>query len=85
MDAVEPAALSAARTTRLEPGSPLVTAALDLLARHPADPAGRTCRRCGEAYPCSPGVHAAFLCRAAGLDPESIGLPAEAARWEPAL
>ena len=68
--------------TRLDPDSPLVDAALALLERHTADPADRTCRRCREAYPCSAGIHAAVVCRAAGLDPGSIGLPADASRWE---
>ena len=79
---VEPAPLSEPVAPRLAPESPLVTAAVALLSRHTADLADSTCRRCGEAYPCDSGVHAAVVCQAAGLDPESVGLPAEVAFWK---
>jgi hypothetical protein len=82
MDVIEPAPLTGPAAPRLNPDSSLVIAAFDLLARHTADQAESTCQYCGEGYPCPTGIHAALVCRAAGLDLESIGLPAEAFRWE---
>jgi hypothetical protein len=82
MDVIEPAPLTGPAAPRLDPESPLVTAAVALLGRHTVDEAERTCRSCGESYPCDSGVHAVFVCRAAGLDLASVGLPAEASRWE---
>jgi hypothetical protein len=66
MDVVEPAPLSGPEAPRLDPGSRLVTAAVDLLARHTAD-AG-TCRTCGAGFPCPPGIHASAVCQAAGIE-----------------
>jgi hypothetical protein len=82
MDVIEPAPLSGPQAPQLDPQSALVAAAEALLERHTAEETGSACRACGGAYPCEAGMHAALVCRAAGLAPESIGLPAEASRWE---
>src|SRR6266516_1759566 len=43
MDVIEPAPLTGPATPRLDPGSPLVTAAVALLSRHTNDPVDSTC------------------------------------------
>jgi hypothetical protein len=80
MDVITPAPLTGPLAPRLSPDSRLVAAATDLLGRHTAE-AG-TCQGCGDPYPCGAGVHAVAVCLAAGLTPEAVGLPPEAARWE---
>jgi hypothetical protein len=82
MDVIEPAPLTGLAMPQLDPESALVGAAVALLGRHTADETERTCRACGQPYPCDSGRHAVVVCRAAGLDLASVGLPAEASRWE---
>ena len=81
MDVVTPAPLTGPLAPRLRPDSHLVVAARDLLARHGTSTADGWCLRCDESYPCPPAIHAAQVCRAAGLDlPGEPAGPSEARR-----
>jgi hypothetical protein len=83
MNVVSPAPMSGPFAPRLSPDSPLVHAARDLVVRHGATaPREGHCLSCGRPYPCPSIVHAALVCGAAGLEPEAMGLPAEAATWD---
>jgi hypothetical protein len=80
---VSPAPMSGPSAPRLSPDSPLVIAARDLVVRHGATaPRGGHCLSCSRPYPCPSIVHAALVCRAAGLDPAAMGLPHEATTWD---
>ena len=80
MDLVTPAPSTGPLAPRLSPDSHLVLAARDLLARHSGDAVENWCQRCDVSYPCPPAVHAAQVCRAAGIDPaEPRALPEELA------
>jgi hypothetical protein len=81
MDAIEPAPPSGPLAPLLDPDSQLVATALDLLQRHTAELASSICKSCGAEYPCESGVHAALVCRAAGLDPDSMGRPDALSRY----
>ena len=72
MDVVTPAPLTGPQAPRLEPDSHLVEGARDLVARHRASVVDGRCERCEEPYPCAMAAHAAQVCLAAGLDPDSI-------------
>ncbi len=74
MDVVTPAPLSGPEAPRLRPDSHLVEAARDLVARHRASLVDGRCQRCEEPYPCAMAGHAAHVCLAGGLDPETIAL-----------
>ena len=74
MDVVTPAPLNGPLAPRLEPGSHLVEAARDLVTRHHASVVDGQCQRCDEPYPCQMAEHAAQVCVAAGLDPDTIAL-----------
>ena len=82
MDVVTPAPMTGPLAPRLSPDSPLVASARELVARHRAAVVDERCDWCADVYPCPPTIHAALVCLAAGLDPQAIGLPAEANGWQ---
>lgn len=71
MDVVTPAPLSGPLAPRLKPDSDLVEAARDLVARHRASVVDGRCERCDEPYPCQMAAHAAQVCVAGGVDPDT--------------
>jgi hypothetical protein len=79
MDVVEPAPLSGPYAPRLDPQGPLVAGAIDLLARHTADPDRGICRACMNPYPCQARRDAKVVCLAAGVDLESLAATTTAA------